>query len=320
MRASAVAQPNIALIKYWGKQNIAENLPATGSLSITLASLTTRMTVELDDALRSDHLRVNGEPADRMLPRVSACLDHLVGPARAKANIDSECNFPIAAGLASSASSFAALVVAASHAAGLEVDTLSLARAAGRVSGSAARSLYGGFVELKTSPQEIQVETIRTAEEWPMQVVVAITATGAKAISSGDAMNLSAETSPFYASWVEHQGRDLREARSAVAARDFSALAHVSEHNCLKMHSVMWGSRPPVVYWNNATLACMEAVRALQADGVPVFFTIDAGPQVKAVCLPEAADQVLKALQQTDGVIDTLRSSLGNAAHLLEAG
>lgn len=320
MRASAVAQPNIALVKYWGKQNIAENLPATGSLSITLASLTTRMTVELDDALRSDHLRVNGEPADRMLPRVSACLDHLVGPARAKANIDSECNFPIAAGLASSASSFAALVIAASHAAGLEVDTLSLARAAGRASGSAARSLYGGFVELKTSPQEIQVETIRTAEEWPMQVVVAITATGAKAISSGDAMNLSAETSPFYASWVEHQDRDLREARSAVAARDFSALAHVSEHNCLKMHSVMWGSRPPVVYWNNATLACMEAVRALQADGVPVFFTIDAGPQVKAVCLPEAADQVLKALQQTDGVIDTLRSSLGNAAHLMEAG
>jgi diphosphomevalonate decarboxylase len=318
MRASAVAQPNIALIKYWGKQNIAENLPATGSLSITLASLTTRMTVEPDDALRSDRLRVNGEPADRMLPRVSACLDHLLGPARAKASIDSECNFPIAAGLASSASSFAALVVAASHAAGLEADTLSLARAAGRASGSAARSLYGGFVELQTSAEQIQVETICTARDWPMQVVVAITATGAKAISSGDAMNLSAETSPFYASWVEHQDHDLHEARSAVAARDFAALAEVSEHNCLKMHSVMWGSRPPVVYWNNATLACMETVRALQADGVPVFFTIDAGPQVKAVCLPEAADQVLEALQQTEGVIDTLCSPLGDAARLLE--
>jgi diphosphomevalonate decarboxylase len=320
MRASAVAQPNIALIKYWGKQNIAENLPATGSLSVTLASLTTRMTVDLDDALRSDQLRVNGEPAGQMLPRVSACLDHLLGPARAKAAIDSECNFPIAAGLASSASSFAALVVAASHAAGLDVDTLSLARAAGRASGSAARSLYGGFVELQTSPQEIQVDTICTAEEWPMQVVVAITATEPKAISSGDAMNLSAETSPFYSSWVEYQDHDLHEARGAVAARDFAALAKVSEHNCLKMHSVMWGSRPPVVYWNNATLACMETVRALQADGVPVFFTIDAGPQVKAVCLPEAAGRVLKALQQTEGVIDTLNSPLGNAARLLRDG
>ena len=318
MRASAVAQPNIALIKYWGKQNTAENLPATGSLSITLASLTTRMTVELDDALRSDRLRVNGEPAADMLPRVSACLDHLLGPARASASIDSECNFPIAAGLASSASSFAALVVAASHAAGLEKDSLSLARAAGRASGSAARSLYGGFVELQTSAQEIQVETITAAEDWPMQVVAAITATGAKAISSGDAMNRSAATSPFYASWVQHQDHDLHVARSAVAARDFAALADVSEHNCLKMHSVMWGSRPPVVYWNKATLACMETVRALQADGVPVFFTIDAGPQVKAVCLPEAAGQVLEALQQTEGVIDTLRSSLGDAARLLQ--
>jgi diphosphomevalonate decarboxylase len=318
MRATAVAQPNIALIKYWGKQNIAENLPATGSLSVTLASLTTRMTVDLNDALQSDQLRVNGEPAADMLPRVSACLDYLLGADRAKASIDSECNFPIAAGLASSASSFAALVVAASHAAGLEADTLSLARAAGRASGSAARSLYGGFVELQTSAQEIHVETMLAAKEWPMQVVVAITATGAKAISSGDAMNLSAETSPFYASWVEHQDHDLREARRAVEARDFAALAEVSEHNCLKMHSVMWGSRPPVVYWNNVTLACMETVRALQADGVPVFFTIDAGPQVKAVCLPEAADQVLDALQQTEGVIDTLQSSLGNAARLLE--
>jgi len=228
MRASAIAQPNIALIKYWGKRNIAENLPATGSLSITLASLTTRMTVGLDDALRLDELKVNGETAADMLPRVSACLDHLLGTGRAKASIDSECNFPIAAGLASSASSFAALVVAASHAAGRDADTLSLARAAGRASGSAARSLYGGFVELQASAAEIQVGTLLAADEWPMQVVVAVTAKAAKKISSGDAMNLSAETSPFYASWVEHQDDDLRMARGAVAARDFAALAKVS--------------------------------------------------------------------------------------------
>ena len=318
MRVFAIAQPNIALIKYWGKQDVARNLPAAGSLSITLASLTTRMTVEFDDSLRWDELEVNGEPAAQLLPRVSACLDHLLGPGRAKALIDSECNFPIAAGLASSAASFAALVVAAGHAAGLDIDTLSMARVAGRISGSAARALYGGFVELQTSALDIEVESIRNGEEWPMQVVVAITAEGRKAVSSGDAMNLSAETSPFYASWVEHQNHDLHVARSAVAARDFAALAEVSEHNCLKMHSVMWGSRPPVVYWNKGTIACMETVRALQKDGVPVFFTIDAGPQVKAVCLPEAADRVLEALQETDGVIDTMRSSLGEGARLLD--
>ena len=317
MRASAVAQPNIALIKYWGKQNIAGNIPAVGSLSITLESLETRMTVEFDDEIGTDELLVNGESAPHLLPRVSQCLDHFLGPERSPAAIESTCNFPIAAGLASSASSFAALVVAASKAAGLQADTLSLARTAGRASGSAARSLYGGFVELRLHEQEIEVETILDAEDWPLQVIVAITAEGKKPISSGDAMNLSAETSPFFPAWVKHQDQDLRTARAAVVDRDFTALAEVSEHNCLKMHSVMWASRPPVVYWNKATVACMETVRQLQKEGVPVFFTIDAGPQVKAVCLPDAAERVLGSLQATSGVLDTMQSSLGAGARLV---
>jgi diphosphomevalonate decarboxylase len=322
MRASAVAQPNIALIKYWGKQDVAGNVPAVGSLSITLDSLETQMTVQFDGELGSDELFLNGEPAARMLPRVSRCLDDLIGSERSPARIESICNFPIAAGLASSASSFAALVVAASEAAGLPSDTLSLARAAGQASGSAARSLYGGFVELKLSveksPSDIAVASILDGDSWPMQVIVAITATGEKPISSGDAMNLSSRTSPFYASWLEHQDHDLAIARQAVEDRDFSTLAAISEHNCLKMHSVMWASRPPVVYWNKATLACMETVRRLQADGIPVFFTIDAGPQVKAVCLPDSAGRVREALRETEGVIDTMESSLGGGARLQE--
>lgn len=317
MQAIAEAQPNIALIKYWGKSSVRDNLPAVGSLSITLESLRTRMAVDFDTALREDQLSVNGEQAQHMLPRVSKCLDNLLGSDRQRAKISSECNFPIAAGLASSASSFSALVVAASCAANLDIDTQSLARAAGRASGSAARSLYGGFVELRTDPQNIYVEPILAADAWPLTVIVAVTATGEKLVSSGEAMNLSTETSPFYESWVAHQDHDLELARAAVAAQDFPALAAVAEHNCLKMHSVMWASRPPVVYWNKATLTCMETVRELQQDGVPVFFTIDAGPQVKAVCLAEAADQVHQAMRETDGVITTMRSSLGSGARVL---
>lgn len=317
MRASAVAQANIALIKYWGKQNLEENLPAVGSLSLTLDALTTRMTVEFDNALTADEMHVNGDPAGPMLQRVSTCLDQLIGPNRSCALIESRCNFPIAAGLASSASAFAALVVAADRAAELDKDRLALARAAGRASGSAARSLYGGIVELCVGAKQIDVESILGADEWPLQVVVAVTEEATKPISSGDAMILSAETSPFYSSWVQHQDRDLQQAVEAVAERDFEALAIVSEHNCLKMHSVMWGSRPPVVYWNKSTLSCMETIRALQHDGVAVFFTIDAGPQVKAVCLPDAADQVEAALQETEGVIRVMRSALGAGARLL---
>lgn len=317
MLATAEAQPNIALIKYWGKSNLDKNLPAVGSLSITLKSLVTRMSVDFDMALQTDELVLNGVPAPRMLPRVTQCLDHLVGTSRAPALITSECNFPVAAGLASSAASFAALVVAASYAAGLELDTLSLARAAGQASGSAARSLYGGFVELRTDPDEIFVEPILDAASWPLAVIVAVTATGEKPVSSGQAMNLSAASSPFYAKWVEHQNHDLDVARAAVAERDFGALAAISEHSCLKMHSVMWASRPPIVYWNKATLACMETVRKLQKKGLAVFFTIDAGPQVKAVCLSDDAERVRQAMQETDGVITTMRSELGSGARVL---
>jgi diphosphomevalonate decarboxylase len=126
-----------------------------------------------------------------------------------------------------------------------------------------------------------------------------------------------AKTSPFYSSWVERQEQDLEAARAAIGSRDFDKLAAVSEHNCLKMHSVMWGARPPIVYWNKATLACMETVRELQNSGHAVFFTIDAGPQLKAVCLPEATEAVRAALATTDGVHDTMQSMLGVGARLV---
>lgn len=316
MRATAQAQPNIALIKYWGKRDAARNLPAVSSLSLTLDSLWTRMSVQFDATLGADQLEVNGEPATGMLTRVSRCLDRVAGSSRHFATVKSDCNFPIAAGLASSASSFAALVVAASEAAGKSPDTLALARLAGAASGSAARSLYPGIVLLTAGSDDIVVQSI--ADDWPLELVVAVTEESAKPVSSGEAMTRSAESSPFYATWVARQDEDIRSALDAVSRRDFLALAAVSEHNCLKMHSVMWASRPPIVYWNHATLTCMQTVRRLQSDGLPVFFTIDAGPQLKAVCLPEAAPAVASALSETPGVGRILRSGLGAGARRLQ--
>jgi diphosphomevalonate decarboxylase len=318
MRTEAQAQPNIALIKYWGKRDIERNLPAVSSLSVTLDSLWTRMSVEFSAELAADELVVNTAVSDEMLPRVSECLDLVAGSDRPRAMVTSKCNFPIAAGLASSASAFAALVVAAGEAAGIQRDRLSLARLAGAASGSAARSLFGGFVELQANEENIDVSTIADADTWPLTVVIAITAAGAKPVSSGEAMNRSAKSSPFYSSWVKQQAADLATARDAVLSKDIGKLAAVSEHNCLKMHSVMWASRPPIVYWNSATLACMEAVRQLQNDGHAVFFTIDAGPQLKAVCLPEETDLVRSTLDACSGVERTMVSGLGAGARLLE--
>jgi len=314
----AQAQPNIALVKYWGKSDITRNLPAVGSLSVTLDSLYSRMSVELVGDPGPDELSVNGEANTEMLPRVSSCIDVIAGKDRGAARIQSESNFPVAAGLASSASAFSALVLAAYGSAGKTADTLSMARVAGSVSGSAARSLYGGFVELSAGSDDIDVWSIADAEDWPLKVIVAITETEAKALGSGEAMIRSAKTSPFYDSWVERQPDDLAIARQAVESRDFEQLAAVSEHNCLKMHTVMWTSRPAIVYWNSATVACMEAVRELQKKSEPVFFTIDAGPQLKAVCLPSAEQTVRDVLAGIDGVVTTYSSALGPGARILE--
>ena len=314
MRATARAQPNIALIKYWGKSDTRRNLPAVGSISITLADLYTKMCVELDDALSGDALTVNGRDSVDMLPRVTRCLDTVVGRNRPAARVLSTSNFPIAAGLASSASAFAALVVAADAAEEGGRETTQLARLAGAASGSAARSLYGGFVELENTGSDISLRCLRPADEWPLRVVVAVTTAAQKPVSSTEAMELSRKTSLFFARWVEQQEDDLAAARTAIASRDFSLLASISEHNCLKMHSVMWASRPPVVYWNSATLACMQAVRELQSRGVAVFFTIDAGPQLKAVCEVDDEAAVRGALGEIDGVEDILVTGLGAGA------
>jgi diphosphomevalonate decarboxylase len=317
MGATARAQPNIALIKYWGKRDTERNLPAVGSISITLEDLFTETSVDLDAAADRDRLSVNGEDRADLLPRVSACLDTVLGADRQRARVSSRSNFPLAAGLASSASSFAALVVAASAASGSKRTTAELASLAGRASGSAARSLYGGFVELRNNAEGIVVESILDKDAWPLRIVAAVTEPGAKPVGSGEAMEISRKTSPFYSRWVEEQPMDLATARDAIAVRDFGKLASVAEHNCLKMHSVMWASRPPVVYWNSATLDCLQTVRDMQSGGAAAFFTIDAGPQVKVICMPEDEARVIEALSQVAGVNAVHGSTIGSGAALV---
>ncbi len=317
MHATARAQPNIALVKYWGKRDPVRNLPAVGSLSITLEDLYTEMKVSLDGPAAADVLYVNGREDSALLPRLSRCLDSVAGTDRPPALIESRSNFPIGAGLASSASAFAAATLAASAAAGLDRDRHALAELAGAASGSAARSLFDGFVRLEAGDERISVASLVKPADWPLRVVIAVTEPGPKPVGSGEAMELSRRTSPFYRRWVDEQPDDLERAEAAVRERDFGTLAEVAEHNCLKMHSLMWTSRPAIVYWNAVTLACMETVTALRADGLPVFFTIDAGPQLKAVCEPQAEAQVHAALAAVPGVRELLTTGLGRGARLV---
>lgn len=327
--ADAVAHPNIALIKYWGKRQGAGNLPAVGSLSLTLDTLRTRTQVTLDPTLDADTLLYGDQPAP---PQDLARAQRFVLAVRAKRGADvlpfcrivSHNNFPTGAGLASSASGFAALAVATCRAYNLTLEPRALSALARAGSGSAARSIFGGIVQmergLQADGEDAVARPLLSPEDWPLKVVVAITHTEAKAIGSTEGMNRTQETSPYWDAWVAGQERDLQEAAQAVQARDFAALAEVSEHSCFKMHALALSARPKILYWRPSTVGAMQAVGALRADGVPVFCTMDAGPQVKAVCLPEAADHVARALQAVPGVTQVLTVGLGAGARLLDTG
>jgi diphosphomevalonate decarboxylase len=313
---------NFALIKYWGKADARLNVPAVGSISITLDSLWSDTDVEFDSGLEVDELVLDGKERAEQLDKVSACLDLLRERAgvRTRARVVSANNFPTGAGLASSASGFAALVTAAAAALELDLTPREASVFARRGSGSAARSIFGGFVEMHVGSapdgSDSFAEPLLEASAWPLEVAIAITATGEKDVGSRSGMTRSAKSSPYYSAWVGTQEHDLEVARDAIARRHFEALADVAEHNCLKMHAAAMGAVPPLLYWNGATVDCLHAVRRLRADGVPVFFTIDAGPQLKAVFLPGARARVEAALREVPGVLDVLASRLGSGAEL----
>ena len=312
MSTAAQAHPNIALVKYWGKQDVAGNLPAAPSLSITLDTLTT--TTQVAVTTSKDRIYLNDKEVDD--EKITRCLSALrTSYGIPHLEVRTQNNFPTAAGLASSASGFAALVTAVNSECELELDPPALSDLARRASGSAARSIFGGFVALEGPGW--QARQILGPDEWPLQTIVAITATDRKSTPSSTGMSLSRDTSPFYASWVSSTHADFQRGKECIAEHDFSALATLAESSCLKMHAVMLSSNPALIYWNAATLSCIHKVRELRAAGLAVFFTVDAGPQVKAVCLPDAAKTVQEALEAIPGVRQVLCTGIGPDAHIV---
>ncbi len=322
MRARAIAHPNLALVKYWGKSDVSANLPAVGSLSLTLEGMSTTTSVRFDEGLSGDVVVLDGVESPDTAKRVSRCLDVLRERAGVSAHVvvESENDFPTAAGLASSASGFAALAVAASAALGLELGPDELEPVARLGSGSAPRSLFEGICLMQLAGQGTRCRTVSGVSRWPLEVVVAIVETGPKKISSRAAMESTRETSPFYRAWVESHPADLNRALDAVDRKDFTELASVGEASCLRMHATAMAAMPGITYWRPATLACMETISALRADGLPVFFSIDAGPQVKAVCTPDATAAVVEALREVPGVTAIRHCVLGAGARSIGEG
>jgi diphosphomevalonate decarboxylase len=338
----ATAHSNIALVKYWGKREGSEpdlNLPAVGSLSLTLDEL--RSVTELHPGASEDRFElaqppggfevVEGKPA----AKVFAHLDRVwrLGgagdtrpPKRPPCLVRSTNHLPTAAGLASSASGFAALTVAAAGGFGL-VDALGpesrarLSSWARMGSGSAARSLWGGFVRLDAGSapdgSDCLARPLFGPEHWDLRLLVVHTARGAKAVGSTGGMESSRLTSPYYGAWVETSPADLDAAEQALAARDLLALGEVMEHSCFKMHACMLATRPPLMYWNGTTLEVIRAVWELRAGGGPRgYVTSDAGPHVKVLCAAASAGALAEQLRGVAGVHEVQVVAPGPAASL----
>jgi diphosphomevalonate decarboxylase len=329
--ATAVAQPNIALIKYWGKRDERLVLPWSDSLSMTLDVFPTTTRVRLHPEARHDAITLDGAPmAGEALRRVIAFLELVRDAAgcSARAVVDTENTVPTGAGLASSASGFAALAVAAAAAYGLDLDATSLSRLARRGSGSAARSIFGGFAiwnagrstgTAAEADLKSYAEPVPTGELDPALVIVVVDA-GPKAVSSRAAMRRTVDTSPLYAPWAISSGLDLVDMREALRRGDLDAVGEIAERNALGMHATMLAARPAVRYMSPATLGVLDSVLRLRRDGVSAYATMDAGPNVKVLCHRADADHVAATVCRAAPGSPVHIAGPGQGARLLTKG
>lgn len=319
--ASAVASPNIALIKYWGNRDHELRLPSNGSISLTLGGLETRTTVTFDETLPFDRLTVDGsQPNNSALVRVSEHLDrirHLAG-IHTPARVESRNNFPTGVGIASSASAFAALTLAGTAAADLSLNPKELSRLARLGSGSACRSIFGGYVEwyVGETHADSHAEPLAPPEHWDLIDLIAVISREHKGIGSTQGHTL-ADTSPLQSARVTDALRRLNICRDALLHRDFPTLASVVEQDSNLMHAVMFTSIPALIYWSPTTIEVMQAVTTWRAEGLEVCYTIDAGPNVHCLCTKQYADQVEERLGHLPGVIDLLRAHPGGPASVI---
>lgn len=322
--ATAQAAPNIAFIKYWGNRDNTLRLPLNGSISMNLDGLVTRTTVSFQHSLPYDELVINGhEVMGAGLDRVSYILDIIRGMANIydQAEVITENNFPSGAGIASSASAFAALALAGSKAAGLNLSEAGLSRLARRGSGSASRSIPGGFVEWQvgTTDEDSFAFSIAPADHWKLVDCIAIVSASHKKTGSTEGHAI-APTSPLQAARVADAPRRLEICRNAILNRDFNVFASIVELDSDLMHSVMITSTPALHYWKPPSLAIMDAVRQWRMEGFPACYTVDAGANVHVICPETEAQIVDKRLREIKGVENVLVAPAGGAAQIVKNG
>lgn len=320
-RAIAEAGANIALTKYWGNADPNRRIPANDSVSITLDRTRTVTAAAFRPDLPEDEVTVDGRPlAGPARERVSRHLDLLRERAGVswRARVVSRNNFPAGAGIAASASGFAALTLAGAAALGLDLSPRDLSILARRGSGSAARSVFGGFVLLHTGERDEDAfaEPLYGPDWWDIRDLIVVVSRAEKAVPSSEGHHL-APTSALHRARTARVAELNRQLLDALARRDFTALGQAAEEDALLMHAVMMTSRPSLIYWLPETVAVIHWVQARRQAGIPVYFTIDAGPNVHVLTLPPYADRLQADLWALPGVQDVIPCRPGPSASII---
>lgn len=320
-KATAVASANIAFVKYWGNRDAALRLPCNGSLSMNLSAATTTTSVHFDDRFPNDTVIIGGEEQHGLAyARVVAHLDRVrtLAGINARAHVVSQNSFPMGTGIASSASAFAALSLAATAAAGLNLSERELSALARLGSGSAARSVPGGFIEWVAGDSHATsyAYSIAPPEHWDLRDVVAIVSHTPKQIGSTDG-HAAALTSPYFATRLALLPDRHARIRQAILDRDLAVLGPLMEEEAISLHVIALTSRPPIYYWAPATLELIQAIRAWRGEGLPVYFTLDAGPNVHLICAAADAPTVEARVRAMDGVMDVLVNAPGGPATVM---
>jgi diphosphomevalonate decarboxylase len=320
-KATASAGANIAFIKYWGQRDAELRIPLNNSISMTLDAASTITTVQFHSESGRDELTLNGQaaPEDGRV-RAARHLDVIrdLAGISLKARVESRNNFPTGAGIASSASGFAALTAAACKAAGLNRSMDELSRMARLGSGSACRSIFGGFVEWEAGSTHADsfAGPIAPPDHWELADVIAVVSEEQKGVSSAAGQKL-AQTSPFMEARLQVVNRSLPEMRRAIKEKNLRALGEIIEAEALSMHAVMMTSTPSLIYWNDGTVALLQAIRKWREAGLPAYFTIDAGPNVHIITERRYVPDVLEKLRAVAGVNKTIVCGAGEGVRLL---
>ncbi len=322
MKATAKAYSNVAIVKYWGKRDEKLMTPMNSNISMTSDAHGATATVEFSEEYDEDIAIVNGEPTiEKVKERTEKHIDLIrkIAGITLKAKGEAKTDLPIGIGLASSASGFASLTVAACAAAGLKLDPKQLSIISRQGSGSSCRSIYGGFVEWLSGNKSEDSYAIQLADQhwWDVRDVIAMVSTKQRKVDTRNGMRIAKDTSPYYPAWLKEVEKDLANVRKAIKDRDFTLLGRTAERNSLMMHATAITATPELIYWVPETLRVMHEVMLMREEGIKCYFSCDTGANVHIFCLPEEEKNIMKRIGKLEGVQKTIVGKPGEGTKLI---